>query len=162
VVELASGGAFKLHFSPNESGYLYVIGPGDKNVPTVFLSAKPDSKTGLKTNEVKSGLDFTFPSGKNWIELDKTPGQETYTIIFSGEPLVAPAFLAAQGVHVLTPEEQSELAAFRARYKGNTASTDTMGADIASADAKPFVSVKVPQSKKEGEPVLFDVRVEHK
>jgi hypothetical protein len=34
--------------------------------------------------------------------------------------------------------------------------------DIASSDARPFVSVKVPQSKKEGEPVIFDFRVEHK
>jgi len=93
--------------------------------------------------------------------LDKNAGQETYTIIFSPEPLSAPVFLAAAGVHVLTPDEQTELENFRARYKANTASTDTMG-DIASSDSRPFVSVKVPQSKKEGEPVIFDLRVEHK
>src|SRR6185295_2282341 len=161
VVALASGQSFKLHLSPSESGYLYIIGPGQKNVPTVFLSSRPDSKTGLKTNEVKSGLDFSFPSGKNWITLDKNAGQETYTIIFSPELLSAPAFLAAEGVHVLTPDEQTELENFRARNKANTALTDTM-ADIKSSDSRPFVSVKVPQSKKEGEPVIFDLRVEHK
>jgi hypothetical protein len=162
VVTLNSGQSFKLHFSPSERGYLYIIGPGRENLPTVFLTAKPDSKTGLKTNEVKSGLDFSFPGGKNWITLDKKAGQETYTIIFSPEPLSAPAFLAAEGVHVLSPDEQIELESFRSRYKSNTASTDTMGEDIASSDTRPFVSVKVPQSRKESEPVIFDVRVEHK
>jgi serine/threonine protein kinase len=161
VVALASGQSFKLHFSPSESGYLYIIGPGEKNVPRVFLSSRPDSKTGLKSNEVRSGLDFSFPDGKNWITLDKNPGSESYTIIFSGEPLSAPAFLAANGVYDLTPDEQTEWNSFRAQYKANTASTDTMG-DIASSDSRPFVSVKVPQSKKEGEPVIFDLRVEHK
>jgi hypothetical protein len=158
---LASGQSFKFHFRPNESGYLYIIGPGDKNVPTAFLTAKPDSKTGLKTNEIKSGLDFSFPSGNKWLTLDKTPGSDNYTIIFSGEPLSAPAFLAAASVHVLSAAEQSELESFRAQHKGNTAATDTMG-DIASADAKPFVSVKVPPTLKEGAPVIFDVRIEHK
>jgi serine/threonine protein kinase len=162
VIELASGQSFKLHFSPNESGYLYIVGPGDNNVPTAFLTAKPDPRTGLKTNEVKSGLDFSFPAAKNWMTLNKTAGNETYTIIFSGQPLTAPAFLAAPSVHVLSPAEQSELESFRSQHKANTAATDTMGADIASADAKPFVSVKVPQTLKEGAPVIFDVRIEHK
>lgn len=162
VIALGSGQSFKFHFRPNESGYLYIIGPGHKNVPTAFLTAKPDSKTGLKTNEIKSGLDFSFPAGKNWITLDKTAGSENYTIIFSGEPLSAPAFLAAPSVHVLSAGEQSELESFRAQHKGNTAATDTMGADIASADAKRFVSVKVPQTLKEGAPVIFDLRIEHK
>jgi len=162
VIELASGQSFKFHFTPNESGYLYIIGPGGKNVPTAFLTAKPDSKTGLKTNEIKSGLDFSFPAGNNWITLDKTAGHENYTIIFSGEPLSEPAFLSAPSAHVLSADEQSELESFRTRYKANTVATDTMGADIASADAKPFVSVKVPQTLKEGAAVIFDLRIEHK
>ncbi|MDX6613138.1 MAG: hypothetical protein QOD75_2324 [Blastocatellia bacterium] len=162
VIELASGQSFKLHFSPNESGYLYIVGPGANNVPTAFLTAKPDSRTDLKTNEVKSGLDFSFPAGKNWMTLNKTAGNETYTVIFSGEQLAAPAFLTMRSVHVLSPEEQNELANFRTEHKANTAATDTMGADIASPDAKPFVSVKVPQTLKEGAPVIFEVRIAHK
>src|ERR1700716_70437 len=51
---------FKFHFSPSENGYLYIIGPGTNNVPTAFLTAKPDTHFGVKTNEVKSGQDFAF------------------------------------------------------------------------------------------------------
>ncbi len=163
-VELGSGQSFKFHFSPSENGYLYIIGPGVNNVITTFLSAQPSPLSGLKTNEVKSGVDFSFPSGKKkWITLDTTPGAETYTVIFSGQPLSVPAFMAAPSVHALSPEEQSEFENFRARYKGNTAATDTIAADVMSASgAKPFVSVKVPQTMQEGAPVIFDIRIEHK
>ena len=163
-VELGSGQSFKFHLSPSENGYLYIIGPGENNVLTTFLSAQPSPLSGLKTNEVKSGVDFSFPSGKkNWITLDKTSGAETYTVIFSGQPLSVPAFMGAPSVHALSPEEQSEFENFRARYKGNTAATDTIAADVMSASgAKPFVSVKVPQTMQEGAPVIFDIRIEHK
>ena len=163
-VELGSGQSFKFHFSPSENGYLYVIGPGVNNVTTIFLSTQPSPLSGLKTNEAKSGVDFSFPSGtKKWITLDKTAGAETYTVIFSGQPLSTPAFMTGPSVHPLSPEEQSEFDGFRARYKGNTAATDTIAADVMSASgAKPFVSVKVPQTMQEGAPVIFDIRIEHK
>ena len=84
VVPLASGQSFKLHFTPRENGYLYIVGPGEKNVPMTFLTAKPIPESGVKSNEVRSGVDFSFPSGAgNWITLDKTPGTEDYTVIFS-------------------------------------------------------------------------------
>lgn len=162
VIELASGQSFKFHFSPSENGYLYIIGPGDQNVPTAFLTARPGAGTGLKTNEVKSGVDFSFPSGNNWITLDKNAGSENYTIVFSGTPLSEPAFMATQSVHALSPEEQNELDKFRARYKANTVATDTIGGDVASANARPFVSIKVSQTMAEGAPVIFDLRIEHK
>ncbi|MEP6707650.1 MAG: hypothetical protein ABJC05_09025, partial [Pyrinomonadaceae bacterium] len=163
-VELGSGQSFKFHFSPSENGYLYVIGPGVNNVTTIFLSAQPSPLSGLKTNEAKSGVDFSFPSGtKKWITLDETSGAETYTVIFSGQPLSTPAFMTGPSEHALSPEEQSEFDSFRARYKGNTAATDTIAADVMSASgAKPFVSVKVPQTMQEGAPVIFDIRIEHK
>src|SRR5204862_1402440 len=57
-LQMASGQEFRFHFSPSENGYLYIIGPGEGNVPLTFLTAKPARDFGVKSNEVKSGQDF--------------------------------------------------------------------------------------------------------
>src|SRR6185503_9767672 len=84
VMQMASGQQFKLHFSPSENGYLYIIGPGDGNAPTTFLTAKPATEFGVKSNEVKSGQDFVFPADtakkENWMNLDETAGTDEFTI----------------------------------------------------------------------------------
>src|SRR5205085_6348115 len=64
-VQLESGQRFKFGLSPNENGYIYLIGPGENNAPMIFLSAKPTDRSGLKTNEVRSGLVFSFPADTN-------------------------------------------------------------------------------------------------
>jgi len=100
VVQMASGQQFKFHFSPSENGYLYIIGPGDRNAPTTFLTAKPASQFGVRSNEVKSGQDFAFPADTHkdwsWMNLDENPGTDEFTIIFSGTPLTTPAFLTTK------------------------------------------------------------------
>ena len=74
---------FKFHFVFSNDGYLYIVGPGAQNQPTSFLTTKPAPASGLTSNQVKKGVDFSFPSGEiNWLELDKKPGTEEYTIIF--------------------------------------------------------------------------------
>src|SRR2546430_1285567 len=78
-VAMQSGQKFRFHFSPSENGYLYIIGPGNNNVSTTFLTANPPEGYGVKTNEVKSGVDFSFPR-ELWIELDKNPGTDEFTI----------------------------------------------------------------------------------
>ena len=151
---------FKFHFSPSESGYLYIIGPGDKNVPTTFLTSKPAALSGLKTNEVKSGVDFTFPADTNkanWLTLDATPGTDVFTVIFSATPVADPAFLEAPAGHELTQSEQKQLADISARFKANSVS-----AEVIKSGASPSVSVKVPQTGDESTPVLFKLKIEHK
>src|SRR5436190_3762206 len=75
VIQMTSGQQFKFHFSPSENGFLYIVGPGDGNVPTTFLTAEPAAEYGVRSNEVKSGEDFVFPGDsrktENWINLDK-------------------------------------------------------------------------------------------
>ena len=157
---MASGQEFKFHFSPSENGYLYIIGPGEKNAPTTFLTAKPAEAFGAKTNEVKSGENFAFPGetgqNTNWLTLDKTAGTDEFTIVFSTKPLSDPGFLSGPALHQLTPDEQQQLDSFRERSKANSA-----GTEVIKTGASPFVSVKVPQNA-EGNPVIFLVRVEHK
>lgn len=159
IVPLASGQSFKLHFTPRENGYLYIIAPGADNKPTTFLTAKPIPGSGVKSNEVKSGVDFSFPNGNaNWITLDKTPGTENYTIVFSPTPLASPAFLGTDAAHELTAAEQKEWADFKAQFKANAPVTDV----INGSGVDPFVSIKIPQAARAGEPVIFDMRIEHK
>jgi eukaryotic-like serine/threonine-protein kinase len=159
-VSMSSGQKFKFHFSPSENGYLYIIGPGNNNAPTTFLTARPNSAYGVKTNEVKSGQDFGFPAdtGKdeNWITLDQTAGTDQFTIIFSNKPMSGPDFLNSPALHELTQDEQQQLDAVREQAKANS-----VGAEVVKTGASPFVSVKVPQNA-EGTPVIFMVRVEHK
>jgi len=161
-VLLASSQSFKFHLTPRANGYLYIIAPGDNNKPTTFLTAEPDKDTGVETNEVEEGVDFSFPkddTGKeNWITLDKNPGTETYTIIFSPTQLTAPAFFNKKAGHTLSADEQRELDDFRAKYKANAPVT----AVINGGGTEPLVSVKTPQAASTSEPVIFDVRIEHK
>jgi serine/threonine-protein kinase len=151
---------FKFHFSPSENGYLYIIGPGLRNAPMTFLTAKPATAFGVRTNEVKSGQDFAFPAetrtATNWLTLDATAGTDEFTIIFSTKPLSEPAFLNNAALSEITQEEQKQLEVMRQQAK-----TKSVGADVVKTGASPFVSVKVPQNA-EGSPVIFTVRLEHK
>src|SRR5438270_2942946 len=161
LIQMVSGQEFKFHFSPSENGYLYIIGPGDGNVPTTFLTAKPAPQFGVRSNEVKSGQDFVFPtdSSKNesWMNLDKNAGTDEFTIIFSGAELTTPAFLQTPALHELIDSEQTELKEAAGQFTSNLAGTEVMK----NAPA-PFVSVKVPQSAAEGAPVIFTIKIAHK
>ncbi|MDX6692618.1 MAG: eukaryotic-like serine/threonine-protein kinase [Blastocatellia bacterium] len=158
IVPLASGQRFRWHFTPRENGYLYIIGPGDENKPYGFLTAKPDPASGVTSNEVKGGVDFGYPQADGtWITLDKKPGTENYTIVFSPTQLSSPSFLAAAG-RPLTDAELKEWEDFKTKFKANAPVTDV----INGSGVDPIVSIKIPQSKPAGEPVIFDMRIEHK
>jgi hypothetical protein len=115
----------------------------------------------LESNQVAKGSDFSFPSGfTHWLELDKKPGTENYTIIFSPEQLSSPDFLSSQATgKPLTETQQSELLDFLAKYKSSQPVTEIDTQDT----TRPFVKVKVPQSSNGSTaPVVFEVRIEHK
>ncbi|MDQ1707412.1 MAG: eukaryotic-like serine/threonine-protein kinase [Pyrinomonadaceae bacterium] len=160
---LASGQAFKFHLEFAREGYVYIVGPGKENKPSAFLTAKPAAISGLETNQVASGSDFSFPSGvEHWLELDKKAGTEVYTIIFSPQPLAQPAFLGAPATgEPLSDSEQAQLTDFLAKYQSSDAITevDTKNAEL------PFVNVKVRpsnDSRNAARPVVFEVRIQHK
>jgi hypothetical protein len=159
---LASGEAFKFHLELGQNGYVYIVGPGEKNQPTAFLTDKPAAISGLETNQVAKGSDFSFPRGiEHWLELDRKPGTENYTIIFSPARLGEPAFLNSQATgKPLSETEQAELSAFLTKYKTSNLVTEVKDGDSAA----PFVTVKVPPSTSTDSvvPIVFDVRIEHK
>jgi serine/threonine protein kinase len=156
AISLASGQQFRFHFSPEARGYLYVVGPGAGNAPTTFLTAQPTLGI-LKTNQAAAGSDFAFPYGAGQVlELDKNPGTEEYTIIYSATPLLAPAFLAARAGHELTPAELKELDDLRER-----AQTTATALDVKEAGAGgQAVAVTVPDEAA-SRLVVFDIRIEH-
>jgi hypothetical protein len=160
VVPLASEQSFKFHFVFREDGYLYIVGPGEKNQPTAFLTAKPPELSGLDNNKVSKEADFSFPSGlEHWLKLDKKAGAEDYTIIFSPTPLTNPSFLAAEATGTpLTREEQMQLTSFVAQYKSNAPQSELNDKN----GSEPFMELKVPKSGAAGNPVVFEIRIQHK
>jgi hypothetical protein len=144
-----------------KDGYLYIIGPGEKNQPTAFLTSKPSSQTGLKSNKVSKGVDFSFPKAdeknENSLTLDKRPGTDNFTIIFSTTPLSSPSFLneAVTG-DPLTAAQQAELKDFISRYQSKPPVTEL---DESNASA-PFVRVKAAPDQTSN-PLVFDIRIQH-
>jgi hypothetical protein len=157
---LKSGEAFKFHFEFTQNGFVYIVGPGENNQPTAFLTEKPAAISGIETNQVAKGADFSFPSGfEHWLELDKKPGTENYHIIFSTERLSTPAFLTQQATgKPLTDTEQTELRDFLTQHQTSTPVTELNDKDAAA----PYIALKVPAAQEPGTPVIFEVRIQHK
>jgi len=158
LVPIASGQSLKMHLTFAEDGYAYLIGPGpDGNQPTAFLTNKPAPQSNLKSNEVKGGVDFSFPAGETWLTLDKNPGAENYQVIFSKTKLTDPAFLNAPvNIKALTNAEQEQLKQFLAKYQATAPKAEV---DESNGDA-PSVRVKVSSSETDN-PIIFDVRIQH-
>ena len=159
TVSMQSGESFKFHFSPNESGYLYIVGPGPNNVPISFLTYYT-AKFAAGVNSVASGRDFVFPADTadrtNWITLDNAPGVDEFTFVFSSAPLTAPAFFAAPP-HQLQPAEINDWESFQSQAR-STPST----IEVVKGGASPQTAVKMPQNGAENASVVFKVRIEHK
>ena len=160
AVPLKSGQAFKFHFQLEQDGYLYIVGPGENSKPTAFLTERPATISGLENNQVSKDTDFSFPDGiEKWLELDKKPGTEDYTIIFSPVKISSPAFFTEQATgKPLSETEQSEFEAFVAEKKGVEPVTEPNDKN----GSAPFVAIKVPGARDTGSPVIFRVRIQHK
>src|SRR5215213_2321662 len=145
LVPIASGRSFKFHFTFDEDGYLYIFGPGgDTNQPTAFLTTKPLTKTGVTSNKVAKGVEFSFPKAvkdrENSLTLDTRPGTDNFIVIFSKTPPPSPSFLNEKVTgEPLSPELQTDLKTFMARYQDKRPVTEL---DESNAQA-PFVKVKV-------------------
>ena len=157
LVPLASGQSFKFRFTFNEDGYVYIFGPGENNQPTAFLTTKPFADSGVTSNRVQRGVEFSFPNGAgNSITLDKNPGTDRFTIIFAKSSLPSPSFLNESVTgKPLSPAQQADLKAFVARYQQNQPVTQHDDSDPRAQ----FVRVKaVPDQTN---PIVFDIRIQH-
>jgi serine/threonine-protein kinase len=161
LVPIASGQSFKFHFTFNEDGYLYIFGPGgNTNEPTAFLTTKPLAQTGVTSNQVAKGVEFSFPRDlkkANWLTLDKNPGTDNFIVIFSKTPLSSPSFLSEQVTgEPLQAAQQTELKSFITRYQEKRPVTEL---DESNAQA-PFVKVKTTPDQINN-PIVFEIRIQH-
>lgn len=155
---IASGESFKFHFNFSETGYVYIFGPGANNQPTAFLTTKPMPRSGVRSNQVTSGNDFSFPSGQeNYVTLDAKPGTDVFTIIFAKTALASPTFLNEPVTgNALSPSQQTELKSFVAKYTEKVPVTEL---DESNPRA-PLVRVKVPADQT-NDPIVFEIRIQH-
>jgi serine/threonine-protein kinase len=163
-VPIASGQYFKFHFLPMEDGYLYIFGPGDKNKLSAFLTASSDpEETGWSTNQVKKGVDVSLPTGsrgkeERWAQLDTKPGAESYIMVFSPTAISSPSFFSSVRTSPeLSASEEQEFLSFVEKYKKDA----KIDYDY-SNPAAPFVQVMAPNSKAAGNPLVIEIRIEHK
>ena len=161
LVPIASGQEFRFYFKFADDGYLYIFGPGEKNVPMAFLTNKPALQTGVKSNKVSKGVDFTFPrddeENVHTLTLDKNPGTDHFTVVFSKTPLSSPSFFNEPVTgDPLTAAQQAELKDFVSRYQSKAPTTEL---DESNASA-PFVRVKA-MSDQTSNPIVFDIRIQH-
>ena len=149
---LAAGQAFRFNFTPRESGYLYIIGPGERNIPTTFLTAKPHPRSGVTTNRIEAGTEYRFPSADGSIGVGQYGTINTFTIIFSPTPLAQPAFLASRAYRPLTAPEQGELEKFWNHY-------GKLAPALAPTDTPHQVIVTAPVDRAKTEPLVFDIPI---
>ncbi len=160
VVPMASGQLFKFHFVFGSDGYLYIVGPGERNEPTAFLTDKPPAGSGLESNRVMRGVDFSYPNGSDhWLALDKKPGTESYTVLFSREPLNSPPFLASQATG--RPFREAEKSSWELFLSQNRTVKPVIELNDVEGIA-PFVTIKVPEPDLSVNPIIFEIRIQHK
>ncbi len=103
---LRPGELFKLRFRSRQPGYLYLIGLNANNVPTAFLTSRPNSDWGVKTNRIEAGAEFSFPpSSGDWLRSTGDMGVESYLILFAPTPLDTPDILKGPAGRTLAPAE---------------------------------------------------------
>ena len=159
LVPIASGQTLKLHFTFDEDGYVYLIGSGRQyKSADGFFDLKAARRVRLDDEPGKKGADFSFPSGSNWLSLDKNPGTDTFKVIFSKTPLTAPAFLnQAVTLEPLTPAQLTELSQFEGKYKDSKTLVEL---DESNKQA-PSMRIKVAPDYLNN-PIVFDIRIQHK
>ena len=154
---LAVGQTFKFHFISPRDGYLYIIAPEKNEALKTFLTGEPIPDSGVQTNRVEAGANYSFPAGEdNWIEIGPEGKVTTFTVIFSPQALTTPGFLAERAGRALTAVEQEEFAElqrlFAAKPSESAAETRTTQHNI--------VIVKFTERPAENAPRLFDVPIQ--
>jgi len=153
---LAVGETFKFHLIPSADGYLYMIAPEKNNALTTFLTGQPTPDSGVRTNRVEAGVDYSFPAGKdNWIKIGREGKLTTFTVIFSPHPLTTPGFLAAPAERALTAAEQQEFESLRRQFGASAPESA-----VETGRHQPSVTISLPKGRAQSGPLLFDIPIQ--
>lgn len=152
---LASGDRFRFTFTPRAEGYIYILGPGKNNQPTLFLGNQPFSEAGIESNRLIVEARFSFPAlsaASNWLVLDKTIGIDKWTVIFSKEKLSTYTFLEKHSGYILNSDDLEQLEKLREQsVKFQTLLREIDG---------PYLSLLRTDEK--SELLLIDILIEHR
>jgi hypothetical protein len=95
---------WRLLFTPAARGRIAVIGPNERNIPTLFLPVSGEP--------LEPGASAVFPT-RDWFHTTADTPSDTVTIVFIPEGAVKPAFVAGKEMRQLTVDEQRDLEQFR-------------------------------------------------
>lgn len=161
VKTISSQDDIKFHFLAKKSGYLYILGLGEGNNLTTFLTNNPSPATGLTSNKIEEGEKLIFPNGatdsgdNRVISFNNQHGQENYTVIFSAQPLAAPSFLNSKPGYLLVAGKIDEWEQFQQIAEKVTIS-------ISQGNEKVESTAKVLSSNKNlDKPIIFNITFEH-
>jgi serine/threonine-protein kinase len=161
IKTIPSNYGFKFHFSAKRTGYLYIIGLGESDLLTSFLTNNPDTSLGVQTNKIQVGEILSLPNGTDEKGIDKAfsvggkPGKEVYTVIFSNNPLITLSFLNAKPRTFLGKTAIGEFEQFRA-----FAQIAKVDFQAGKDQVKSLGKVFVPKTDDE-KPIIFDISFEH-
>lgn len=151
------GQSIRFHFTPRERGYLYLLAPNEKNIPTTFLTAQPVAESGVKTNLIQAGQSLRFPTGNanSGISFTKDETSMAFTLIYSPQPLTRPAFLAGRANRELNGTEQTELIQLRKDLE----TTPIQLTPSANKDARSSIQITGPANQHFDRPVMTDLMI---
>ncbi len=153
---LAAGSQFKFHFKPKEDGYLYIVALGKGGMLQTFLTDKPMAASGVITNRVEAGRDFSFPEGEGkWFMIQRDADTTPFIVIYSSKPMKTPGFLSGPSGRDLTQTEVQELAELTKRL-----STSTPEVVAVVDNDQPSVTVQVPTERPSDKPLIFDIKID--
>jgi tRNA A-37 threonylcarbamoyl transferase component Bud32 len=139
---VAIGTGLRFHVIAPARGYLALVAPDERNVPTLFLGS---GEMGL----LERGRDVAFPE-REWLETTRDVYRHTLSVVFSPTPEGMPEFLRSGAPRRLTRAEQMQFDAFRNEHGVATS------AHTASAAEEPVV--RVPARASDG-PFVFDINI---
>ena len=139
MLDLGEGKRFKLHFTPRQQGYLYLLAQGEGDRLTTILAAQ----------RLAAGADFAFPTGDNWINFSVESKRVPVIVVFAAEPITRLNFLT-KADQVLTSDQRQSFELLR--ELAVTAAPQL----LTSRDA---VSVSTGQTN---QPLFFDIVFERR
>jgi serine/threonine protein kinase len=157
-VQLTKSNSFKFGLQPVKDGYIYVIGPGKDDLPSLFFGDKGLPDIGLKSNKVQGNRPFKFPNkDQDWLTLDKESTANSFTIVYSEKPLETLEFLTQKPIYLLTSDEQKQWRSFLEQTRAN----NPVSSVRSTSNNAPVMTInrrELPQT--EDSPVIFDINLE--
>lgn len=147
-----SKGNFRLRFTPQRDGYLYLFGLDEHDKPITLLTNRHAYDLKAQANRLTAGTEFIFPTGSS-LSLGAGKSLAPVTLIFSPVELNAPAFLNAAELRDLTPAEQRALNQLKRQAQARSPKTapsaegETMTASPAGDEPLVFEIVLRKQAK---------------